>query len=245
MTRLAGKVALVTGGSAGIGRATALIYAREGAKVVVSDIAVEGGEETVRKIKENGGEAVFIKANVVNDAEVKELIDKTVSTYGSIDCAFNNAGILGEMAPTADCTEETFDKVININLKGVFLCLKHEIPQMLKQGGGAIVNTASIAGLIGFPTAPAYVASKGGVVQITRVSALEYADKGIRINAVCPGGIETEMISGMEENLLAAHPIGRLGKPEEIGEAVVWLSSPAASFVTGHIMAVDGGYTAQ
>ncbi len=245
MTRLAGKVALVTGGSAGIGRATALIYAREGAKVVVSDIAVEGGEETVRKIKENGGEAVFIKANVVNDAEVKELIDKTVSTYGSIDCAFNNAGILGEMAPTADCTEENFDKVININLKGVFLCLKHEIPQMLKQGGGAIVNTASIAGLIGFPTAPAYVASKGGVVQITRVSALEYADKGIRINAVCPGGIETEMISGMEENLLAAHPIGRLGKPEEIGEAVVWLSSPAASFVTGHIMAVDGGYTAQ
>jgi len=172
MTRLAGKVALVTGGSAGIGRAAALIYAREGAKVVVSDIAVEGGEETVGKIKENGGEAVFIKANVVNDAEVKELIDKTVSTYGSIDCAFNNAGILGEMAPTADCTEENFDKVININLKGVFLCLKHEIPQMLKQGGGAIVNTASIAGLIGFPTAPAYVASKGGVVQITRVSAL-------------------------------------------------------------------------
>ncbi|MGH7963220.1 MAG: SDR family oxidoreductase [Candidatus Binatia bacterium] len=247
-----GKIALVTGGGSGIGRATALALAKEGATVVVSDIVVAGGEETVRLIKDAGGEASFIKADVAKNAEVEDLIKKTVETYGRLDCAFNNAGIEGEMSTTVDCSEENWDRIIAINLTGVWLCLKHEIPQMLKQGGGAIVNTASVAGLVGFQGLSAYVASKHGVNGLTKTAALEYAKQGIRVNAVCPGVIHTPMLDrlfssqpGAGETIAAMEPVGRLGKPEEIAAAVVWLCSDAASFVTGLPMAVDGGLIAQ
>ena len=247
-----GKVALVTGGSSGIGRATASAFAGEGANVVVADVLVEGGGETVRMIKEAGGEAIFVKTDVSKATEVEALIKKAVETYGRLDCAINNAGVEGTMAPTADCTEENWDCTININLKGVWLCMKYEIPQMLKQGGGTIVNTASVAGLVGLQGLPAYCASKGGVVQLTRTAALEYAKAGIRVNAVCPGVIRTPMVDRltaaqpeMKEALTAMEPVGRTGKPEEVAEAVVWLCSDSASFVTGHAMAVDGGFIAQ
>ena len=247
-----GKVALVTGASSGIGRASALAFAREGAKVIVADVLVEGGEETVRMIKEAGGEALFVKTDVSKASEVENLIHKAVETYGRLDCANNNAGIEGQSAPTADCTEENWDRTININLKGAWLCMKYEIPQMLKQGGGAIVNTASVAGLVGFQGLPAYSASKGGIIQLTRVAALEYAKAGIRVNAVCPGIIRTSMVERLqggqaeaEAGFIAMEPVGRMGKPEEIAEAIVWLCSEAASFVTGHPMVVDGGLVAQ
>jgi NAD(P)-dependent dehydrogenase (short-subunit alcohol dehydrogenase family) len=250
--RVDGKVALITGAGSGIGRATALVFAKEGAKVVVADIVVAGGEETVRMIKDAGGEAIFVKTDVTRAAEVEALVKKTVETYGRLDCAFNNAGIEGEMAPTADCTEENWDRVVNIDLKGVWLCMKYEIPQMLQQGGGAIVNTASVAGLVGFQGIPAYVASKHGVNGLTKTAALEYAKSGIRVNSVCPGVIHTPMIERffstnpqVSEAMSALEPVGRLGKPEEIGEAVLWLCSDAASFVTGLPMAVDGALTAQ
>jgi NAD(P)-dependent dehydrogenase (short-subunit alcohol dehydrogenase family) len=250
--RVDGKVALITGAGSGIGRATALAFAKEGAKVVIADIVVAGGEETVRIIKGAGGEAIFVKTDVTRAAEVEALIKKTVETYGRLDCAFNNAGIEGEMAPTADCTEENWDRVVNIDLKGVWLCMKYEIPQMLQQGGGAIVNTASVAGLVGFQGIPAYVASKHGVNGLTKTAALEYAKSGIRVNSVCPGVIHTPMIERffstnpqVSEAMSALEPVGRLGKPEEIGEAVLWLCSDAASFVTGLPMAVDGALTAQ
>lgn len=247
-----GKVALVTGASSGIGRASALAFAREGAKVIVADVLVEGGEETVRMIKEAGGEALFVKTDVSKASEVENLIHKAVETYGRLDCASNNAGIEGKSAPTADCTEENWDRTININLKGAWFCMKYEIPQMLKQGGGAIVNTASVAGLVGFQGLPAYSASKGGIIQLTRVAALEYAKAGIRVNAVCPGVIRTSMVERLqggqaeaEAGFIAMEPVGRMGKPEEIAEAIVWLCSDAASFVTGHPMVVDGGLVAQ
>lgn len=247
-----GKVALVTGAASGMGRASALAFAREGAKVVAADVVVADGEETVRKIKDAGGEAIFVKADVSKAAEVEALVKKAVDTYGRLDFAHNNAGIEGVTAQTPDCPEDNWDRVININLKGVWLCMKHEIPQMLKQGGGAIVNTASVAGLVGFAGLPAYCASKGGVVQLTRTAALEYAKSGIRVNAVCPGVIHTPMIDRLvavqpeaEAAFLALEPVGRMGKPEEVIEAVVWLCSDAASFVTGHAMAVDGGLVAQ
>jgi len=250
--RVTGKVALVTGGSSGIGRATALIFAREGAKVVVADVTVDAGEETVRMIKAAGGEAIFVKVDVAKASEVEALIKKTVETYGRLDCAFNNAGIEGKFTPTTEGTEENWNRVIDINLKGVWLCLKYEIPQMLKQGGGSIVNTASVAGLVGAAGGSAYVASKHGVNGLTKTAALEYAKQGVRVNAVCPGGIRTPMLErimsgnpGMSEMVAAMEPVGRLGKPEEIGEAVVWLCSDSASFVTGLPMAVDGAMTAQ
>jgi NAD(P)-dependent dehydrogenase (short-subunit alcohol dehydrogenase family) len=249
---LDGKVALVTGAGSGIGRATALTFAREGAKVVVADIIAEGGEETVRMVKAAGGEALFVKTDVSKAAEVEALITKVVQTYGRLDCAFNNAGIEGVFVSTAECSEENWDRTLAINLKGVWLCMKYEIPQMLKQGGGAIVNTASVAGLVGFAGLPAYVASKHGVAGLTKTAALEYAKAGIRVNAVCPGGISTPMTERlfkaqpqMAEAVAALEPVGRMGKPEEIAEAVVWLCSDAASFVTGHAMAVDGGMVAQ
>ena len=247
-----GKVALVTGAGSGIGRATALVSAREGAKVVVSDIVVEGGQETVQQIEAAGGEAIFVKADVSQAADVETLITQTVETYGRLDCAFNNAGIEGGMKLTIDCTKEEFDRTIAVNLTGVWLCMKYEIQQMLSQGGGAIVNTASAAGLVGFPGLPDYVASKHGVVGLTKTAALEYAKSGIRVNAVCPGVIQTPMVErgaqlspGFDELALSMEPVGRFGQPAEVGEAVVWLCSDAASFVTGIPMQVDGGLVAQ
>ena len=251
---LDGKTALVTGGGSGIGRATSLAYAKDGARVVVADVNVEGGEETVQLIKEAGGEAILVHADVSKPEDTQAMVAQAVEDVGSLDCAFNNAGISGgrDRRLTADYLEEDWDRVIGINLKGVWLCMKAEIPQMLKQGGGAIVNTASIMGLVSTSGSAAYTAAKHGVVGLTKAAALEYAKSGVRVNAVCPGYIHTPMVQdrldtvdGYEDQLKSRHPVGRLGEPEEIAEAVLWLSSDKSSFVTGHNMPVDGGYTAQ
>src|SRR5215510_9175173 len=249
---LEGKVALVTGGSSGIGRASARAFAREGARVMVADVVVEGGQETVRLIQEAGGEATFMQVDVTQAADVAALIAKIIAVYGRLDCAHNNAGIEGAIGPTADCTEDNWDRVISVNLKGVWLCMKYEIPQMLQQDGGTIVNTASAAGLVGARGIPAYVASKHGVVGLTKTAALEYARAGIRVTAVCPGVIRPPMVERLlgdrpraEARLRELEPVGRLGTPEEVAEAVVWLCSDAASFVTGHAMSVDGGMVTQ
>jgi NAD(P)-dependent dehydrogenase (short-subunit alcohol dehydrogenase family) len=247
-----GKIALVTGGGSGIGRATALALAREGAKVMIADYVPEGGDRTVKMIKEKGGDASFVHADVSVTRQVEMMVNKTVETYGRIDCAFNNAGVEGKVADTMLCSEEVFDRTIAINLKGVWLCMKYELPQMLKQGGGSIVNTASVAGLRGFVGLPAYNASKHGVVGLTRTAALEFATKNIRVNCVCPGVILTPMVERLmdgspygKSELEAQEPIGRMGKPEEIAEGVVWLSSDASSFVTGHPLVIDGGWVAR
>jgi len=247
-----GKIALVTGGGSGIGRATAIALAREGAKVMIADYVPEGGDRTVKMIKEKGGDASFVHADVSVTRQVEMMVNKTVETYGRIDCAFNNAGIEGKASDTVLCTEEVFDRTIAINLKGVWLCMKYEIPQMLKQGGGSIVNTASVAGLRGFVGLPAYNASKHGVIGLTRTAALEFALKNIRVNCVCPGVIHTPMVERLMDGspygkteLEALEPVGRMGKPEEIAEGVVWLSSDAASFVTGHPLVIDGGWVAR
>ena len=246
-----GKVALVTGAGSGIGRASALAFAREGARVVVADVNADGGEATVCAIKDLGGEAAFVRTDVACAAEVEALVARTVATYGRLDYAHNNAGILLSQAPTADISEDTWDRTIATNLKGVWLCMKYEIPELLRQGGGAIANTASLLGLVGAATFAAYAASKHGVVGLTRTAALEYARQGIRVNAVCPGAIRTGMIAAaladpqVEAQYAATHPIGRVGMPEEVAAAVIWLCSDAASFVTGHAMAVDGGIVAQ
>ena len=247
---LQGKTAIVTGASSGIGRATALAFAREGVKVVVSDVNVEGGQETVRLIKQRGGEALFIKCDVSNAAEVKALVDRTVATFGRLDFACNNAGILGEKNPTADYSLEGWNRVIAVNLTGVFLCMKHQIPEMLKQGGGAIVNIASIAGHLGFATLPAYVSAKHGMIGLTKNAAIEYARQNIRVTVVCPALIDTPMVDdGLSDEARAqitmAHPVGRSGKPEEVAEAIVFLCSDGASFMTGSSILVDGGYVAQ
>jgi NAD(P)-dependent dehydrogenase (short-subunit alcohol dehydrogenase family) len=249
---LQGKIALVTGGGSGIGRATAMRLAKDGAKIMIADYIAEGGERTVRMIKEAGGDANFVQADVSLTQQVQTMVNKTVETYGRIDCAFNNAGIEGRMADTVECSEEVFDRTIAINLKGVWLCMKYELPQMLKQGGGSIVNTASVAGLVGFERLPAYNASKHGVVGLTRTAALEYATKNIRVNCVCPGVIRTPMVERLldtrgftEQELNAGEPIGRMGKAEEIAEGVAWLLSDASSFVTGHPMVIDGGWVAR
>jgi NAD(P)-dependent dehydrogenase (short-subunit alcohol dehydrogenase family) len=249
---MAGKVALVTGAAAGIGRATALAFAREGANVVVSDVCDADGEETARMIEEAGGKAIYVHADVARAAEVRSLVNRALESFGRLDFAFNNAGIEGQSAPTADCSEENWDRVLGTNLKGVWLCMKEEIPPMLRQGHGAIVNCSSVAGVVGFAGIPAYTASKHGILGLTKAAALEYATHGIRINAVCPGVVHTAMIdrftSGSPEalaQLIAMEPIGRMGTPEEIANAVVWLCSDGAAFVTGHSLVADGGLVAR
>lgn len=246
-----GKVAVVTGAASGIGRASAQLYAREGAKVVVSDVDVEGSLETIKLINDAGGEAFFVRADVSNPAECEALIKTTVEQFGRLDFACNNAGIGGEQNLTADYSLEGWQKVISVNLSGVFYCMKYEIPVMLRAVGGAIVNMASILGQVSFATAPAYVAAKHGVVGLTKTTAVEYANSGIRVNVVGPAFIKTPMIASLEENaetlnmLVSLHPIGRLGNPEEVAELIIWLSSERASFVTGAYFAVDGGYLAR
>ncbi len=244
------NVAIVTGAGFGIGRAAAVAFAQEGAKVVIADCVAD--EETLKLIKSLGGEAIFIKCDVSNEESVKAMIDITIEQFGRLDYAFNNAGIEGLSAPTHECTTENWEKTININLKGVWLCMKYEIVQMLKQKKGAIVNNASIAGLVGFPNTPAYVASKHGIIGLTKNAGLEYAKLGIRVNAVCPGVIKTPMVDRftgknkeVEKQFESLEPMGRLGQPGEVAAAVTWLCSDASSFITGHSLAVDGGWVAQ
>ena len=249
---LEAKVALVTGAASGIGAATAEIFAEKRANVVVSDIDEEGGRATVERIKSAGGSAMFRRCDVADPEQVQQLINAAVGTNGHIDAAFNNAGVEGEVATTPNFSIENFDLNIDVNLKGVFLCMKYQIAQFLKQGtGGAIVNTASVAGLVGAKGVPAYVAAKHGVVGLTKTAAIEFAKKKIRVNAVCPGGIRTQMLERLinekpwvEKQMLKLQPIGRLGDPREVGKVVVFLCSDDASFVTGHAMPVDGGCVA-
>jgi NAD(P)-dependent dehydrogenase (short-subunit alcohol dehydrogenase family) len=248
----ADKAVLVTGAAGGIGRATALAFARDGARMLLADLDVRGGEETAGMIRDAGGEARFVRADVSRDEDVRQLVATVVETYGRLDCAFNNAGIEIEQSRLADCDEAVFDRIMSVNLKGTWLCMKHEIAHMLARGeGGAIVNTASVAGLIGAPFQSAYAASKHGVVGLTKTAAIEYGKDRIRVNAVCPAVINTSMMERaverrpqIERMLPSIHPLGRIGEADEVAAAVVWLASSAASFVTGHQLAVDGGLTA-
>jgi NAD(P)-dependent dehydrogenase (short-subunit alcohol dehydrogenase family) len=244
------KIALVTGSSFGIGKATALAFAKRGAKVVLADWIED--EETLNLIKKEGGDAFFVKCDVSNEKDVKNLHVKAIENYGKLDFAFNNAGIEGEQGIVHECTNENWDRTLGINLKGTWLCMKYQLPIMLKQGKGAIVNNASIAGLVGFSGIPAYVASKHAVVGLTKNAALDYAKLGIRINVVCPGVIKTPMIDRftgkdkeVEKQFASMEPIGRLGEPEEVANAVIWLCSDESSFVTGHALSVDGGWVVQ
>ncbi len=247
-----GKVALVTGGGIGIGLATAHAFAREGAKVVIGNRNVERGEAVVKAIQSDGGEASFLRTDVLSEEDVQALVEHAVSTYGRLDAAFNNAGVEGLIAPLTGQTDENYDYVMDINVKGVWLSMKYQIPQMLKTGGGAIVNNSSVAGLIGFPGAGIYCASKHAVMGLTKSAALEYSAEGVRVNAVNPAVIDTSMadrladgIGAAKEDLSAMHPIGRIGLPDEVANTVLWLCSDKASFVTGVGLCVDGGYTSR
>src|SRR3954463_9219006 len=252
--QFSGKVAFVTGAASGIGRAAALAFAREGAGVAAADVSEQGNRETARLIEEKGGGGLALRCDVTRAEDVKAALAKTVEAFGRLDFAFNNAGIEPRKpAPTADYEEQEWSRIIDINLRGVFLCMKHEIPLILKHGGGgAIVNTSSGAGIIGIKGSPAYTAAKHGVIGLTKAAALDYAGQNVRINAVCPGYIETPMMDrftgGTPEGrakVIAEEPAGRMGKPEEIAAAVVWLCSDGAAFMVGHAMVIDGGQTVQ
>lgn len=247
-----GKVALVTGAASGIGRATALEFARQGADLLVADVTAEALEEVARAIGEMGRRVVASRTDVSAEEQVQALAARAMGEWGRLDCAANIAGIEGEMAPTAETGAANWDRIMAVNLRGTWLCLRYEIPAMLQNGGGAIVNMSSISGLVGFAGLPAYNASKGGIIALTRTAAVEYAARGVRVNAVCPGAIRTPMVDrvveshpGMEQELVRLHPLGRVGEPSEVAQAVVWLCSAAASFITGVALPVDGGFTAQ
>jgi len=246
------KVAIVTGASSGIGRTACVALAKEGIKVSLAARRDKEGEETLRLVKEAGGDGMFVKTDVTNEEDGRSLVEKTAKTYGRLDYAFNNAGAVEDPAPFTNKTSSLFDKIMAVNVKGVWLSMKYEIPQMLKNGGGAIVNNSSVYGVVGSPQLPIYTASKHAVLGLTKSAALEYAKAGVRINAVAPGAIETEMMEEsighnqqLRDGLVALHPIGRVGKPQEIANAVVWLLSDKASFLTGHTLLVDGGWVSR
>jgi len=252
VTTFSGKVAVVTGGTSGIGKAAAIALAQAGANVIVAGRRQAEGEETIRQIQAIGGDGFFVATDVSKEADVQTLIEKTMAHYGRLDIAFNNAGVDQETTPLPEQTEATYDRIMDINVKGVWLSLKHEIPAMLKNGGGAIVNTTSGLGLVGAVGVPIYVASKHAVEGLTKSVALEYAKQGIRVNAVSPGLIQTEMFdrtvqtnTELMEYFKTTLPMGRIGTPQEVVNAVLWLCSDASSFVTGQSLTVDGGYTAQ